>query len=146
MSKSIISTETKRYQDLDTGEIIEATEIIKKVGRQDFMITYLSAIINFIEVLGNKKMQVAKYILRNMEKSNNTLIITTRELAAKSNVGHNTVLETLKILEEAEIIKRRTGSMMINSKLIHRGSERKEKTLITRFQEFDGNFSEDEDY
>lgn len=135
---AVLSAGIKRYQDLDTGEIIEATEIVKKVGRQGFMITYLSAIINLIEVLGNKKMQVVKYILNNMEKSNNTLIITTRELATKSKVGENTVIDTLKLLDEAGIIKRRTGAIMVNSNLIHRGNENKEQTLVARFQEFDG--------
>lgn len=75
------------------------------------MITYLSAIINLIDSLGNKKMEVVKYILKNMEKSNNTLIITTGELAEKSGVSKPMVIETLKILEYAGIIKRRTGAI-----------------------------------
>ena len=126
-----------RWQNLDTGEIVEASEITKKIGRQGFMITYLSAIINLIEALGTKKMQVVKYILTNMEKSSNVLVITTRELATKSKVSLNTVIETLKILENANIIRRRTGAIMVNSDLVHRGNENKEKVLIARFQEFD---------
>jgi len=133
---AVLSTTIRRYKDLETGEIIEATEIVKKVGRRDFMITYLSAIINLIEVLGNKKMQVVKYILKNMEPANNTLIATTRELAKKCNVSENTVIDTLKILEKADIIKRRTGAIMINASLVHRGSEGKEKALLARFREF----------
>lgn len=132
----VIHQGLKRYQDLDTGEIIEASEVIKKVERNGFMITYLSAIINLIDSLGNKKMQVVKYILKNMEKSNNTLIITSRELAEKSGTSLQTVTETLKTLEDAGIIKRRTGAIMIHSDLIHRGSSNKEKALLTRFEEF----------
>lgn len=133
---TVLHSGLSRWQNLDTGEILEATEVIKKVGRTGFMITYLSAIINLIETLGNKKMQVVKYILANMEKSNNTIIITTRELADKSNTSIQTVTETLKILEKANIIKRRTGAIMVHSDLVHRGSGEKEKALITRFQEF----------
>ncbi len=81
-------------------------------------------------------MEVVKYILKNMEKSNNTLIITTRELAEKSGVSKPIVIETLKILEDAGIIKRRTGAIMIHSDLIHRGSSEKEKALLTRFEQF----------
>lgn len=125
-----------RWKNLDTGEVIETAEITKKVGRNGFMITYLSSIINLIESLGNKKMQVVKYILANMEKSNNSLIITTRELSEKSGVGYNTVVETLKILEKANIIKRKTGALMVNSDLVHKGNENKEKMLLARFQEF----------
>jgi len=122
----------KRYKNLKTGEVIEATEITKKVDQGDFPIIHLSAILDLAEALGDKKIQVAKYILENMEKANNTLIITTRELAAKSNVGMKTVLETLKILEESEIIKRRTGSIKINSDFM--GVE-EETALIIRFYE-----------
>lgn len=132
----VIHKGLKRYQDLDTGEVIEATEVIKKVERNGFMITYLSAIINLIDSLGNKKMQVVKYILNHMEKSNNTLIITSRELSEKTKVSLQTVTDTLKILEDAGIIKRRTGAIMIHSDLIHRGSAKKEKLLLTRFEEF----------
>ena len=132
----IIHKGIERWQNLETGEIIEATEVIKKVERNGFMITYLSAIINLIDSLGNKKMQVVKYILKNMEKSNNTLIITTQELAEKSGVSKPIVIETLKTLEDAGIIKRRTGAIMIHSDLVHKGSANKEKALLTRFQEF----------
>lgn len=132
----IIHKGIERWQNLETGEIIEATEVIKKVERNGFMITYLSAIINLIDSLGNKKMQVVKYILKNMEKSNNTLIITTQELAEKSGVSKPIVIETLKTLEDAGIIKRRTGAIMIHSDLVHKGSANKEKALLTRFEEF----------
>lgn len=135
-NNKIIHKGIERWQNLETGEIIEATEVIKKIERNGFMITYLSAIINLIDSLGNKKMQVVKYILKNMEKSNNTLIITSRELAEKSNTSLQTVTETLKTLEEAGIIKRRTGAIMIHSDLIHKGSANKEKALLTRFKEF----------
>ena len=132
----IIHKGIDHWQNLKTGEIIEATEVIKKVERNGFMITYLSAIINLIDSLGNKKMKVVKYILKNMEKSNNTLIITTQELAQKSEVSKPIVIETLKTLENAGIIKRRTGAIMIHSNLIHRGTASKEKALLTRFEEF----------
>ena len=56
-------------------------------------------------------MEVVKYILKNMEKSNDTLIITTGELAEKSWVSKPMVIETLKILEYVGIIKRRTGAI-----------------------------------
>lgn len=135
-SNKIIHKGIEKWQNLETGEIIEATEVIKKVERNGFMITYLSAIINLIDNLGNKKMQVVKYILKNMEKSNNTLIITTSELSEKSNVSKPIVIETLKILEDAGIIKRRVGAIMIHSDLIHRGSSEKEKALLTRFEQF----------
>ncbi|NFS62877.1 hypothetical protein FDF00_18600, partial [Clostridium botulinum] len=120
-----------------TGETIKANQIIKKTDRNGFMITYLSAIINLIETLGNRKMQVVKYILENMDKSTNTLILTNRELAKKANVSLDTVSKTLTILKKAKIVTSRTGAIMINPELVHRGNVSKEQYLLTRFQEFD---------
>lgn len=120
-----------------TGEVITANQIIKKTNRNGFMITYLSAIINLIESLGNRKMQVVKYILDNMDKSTNTLIITNRELAKKSNVSLDTVSKTLVILKKAKIITTRTGVIMISPELVHKGNNSKEQYLLTKFQEFD---------
>jgi len=137
VENEVIYNGKSRWQNLETGEIIETDEVIKKTPRNGFMITYLSAIIQLIDSLGNKKMQVVKYILANMDKSTNTLIITTPELAKKANVSRQTVSDTLKTLEEAQIITRRTGAIMIHPNLIHRGSDSKEKYLLARFRDFD---------
>ena len=65
-----------------TGEIRTVDEFERNTGRTEkFMITYLAEIISLIDNLGNQKMKVVKYLLANMDKSNNTLITTTTELA-----------------------------------------------------------------
>ena len=86
----------------ETGEVREIDAFEREVGRKEaFMITYLGEIINMIETLGNKKMQVVKYILQNMCKTNNTRIITTRDLAERCDVSLQTATVTLKLLETA---------------------------------------------
>lgn len=120
-----------------TGEIRTVDEFERNTGRTEkFMITYLAEIISLIDKLGNQKMKVVKYILANMDKSNNTLITTTRELAKNSKVGFNTVIETLKILDTAGIIQRRTGSIMINPRLVNNKRASGEATMMVRYSEF----------
>lgn len=120
-----------------TGETRVVDEFEKTVGRKErFMITYLAEIIELIETLGNKKMQVVKYILSNMDKNTNTLISTTRELATNSGVSHNTVLDTLKQLEEANIIHRRTGVIMVSPKLMNNKKASGEATMMIKYKEF----------
>src|SRR5699024_5924972 len=96
----VIYNGSSRWKKLDTDEIIEANYVIKNTSRNGFIITYLTTIIQLIDNLCNRKMQVVKYILENMEKSTNTLIITTTELAKKSKVSRQTVSDTLKILND----------------------------------------------
>lgn len=123
-----------------TGEIREVDAFERETGRKEsFMITYLGEIINMIETLGNKKMQVVKYILANMCKTNNTLIITTRELAEKCNVSLQTATDTLKLLENANIIERRTGAIMVSPKLMNNWRGGKEATMMIKYHEFGGN-------
>ncbi|WP_191991677.1 replication/maintenance protein RepL, partial [Staphylococcus aureus] len=48
---------------------------------------------------------------------------------------------TLKILEEGNIIKRRTGALMLNPELLMRGDDQKQKYLLLEF----GNFEQEAD-
>lgn len=119
-----------------TGETIEADQIIKKVPRNGFEITYLAYFIDLFDKLGGKKYVVFKYILSN-KSADNTLIITHRELAKKCDVSINTVTETLKLLRDAELITQRTGAIMLHPQLAHRGSDKKEAYLLQKFVGFD---------
>ncbi|WP_144508830.1 replication/maintenance protein RepL [Bacillus mycoides] len=108
----IIYHDKNRWKNLNTNEIIETDEVIKSM--------YLTAIVQLIDSLGNKKMQVVKYILENMDKSTNILFITTRELTKKSKISRQTVIHTLKTLEQAQIITRKTEAIIIYPSLVPR--------------------------
>ena len=69
-----------------TGEPIIADEVVKKVNRNGFEITYLTYLIDLFDKLGGKKYTVFKYILAH-KSAENTLIITTRELAEKTSTS-----------------------------------------------------------
>ncbi|MCC3380465.1 replication/maintenance protein RepL [Paenibacillus farraposensis] len=130
-SKSpILIKDKSKWQNLSTGEIIEATEIIERTPKKAAI---FSAIMKLVVSSGNKKMKVVNYILENMEKSTCVLITTTRELAEKSGVSYQTVIDTLKILEYYNVIERKTGVIMVNCDLIRDNDEHNEKYLLVRF-------------
>ena len=133
---TILKSGVDTWRNLRTGEEVDVSEILKPVGRQGFVIAYLSTIIEMIETLGNKKMTVVKQILKDMDSSTNTYLTTTRELASKTGVSTKTVTETLKLLEDAQIISRRLGAIMVSPNLLHKGREAKERALLTRFYNF----------
>lgn len=129
---------TTTWVNQETGEVRTVDEFERPVGRTEpFMITYLAEIINLIETLGNKKMQIVKYILNNMEKSTNTLLTTTRLLAQETDTSQKTVVETLRMLENAEIIKRRTGAIMLSPKLMNNKKALGEATMMVKYERFD---------
>ncbi|MFU0831316.1 replication/maintenance protein RepL, partial [Staphylococcus warneri] len=73
---------------------------------------------------------------------NNTMIATVREIAEGTNTSTKTVNTTLKILEEGNIIKRRTGALMLNPELLMRGDDHKQKYLLLEFGSFEQEASE----
>lgn len=139
--KEIIQLKSQEYYQQvnpDTGESIGDVRcvdvILKEIPRTGFAITYLASIINMIESIGNKKMQVVKYILQNMD-SNNKLSETVREIAKGSNCSLQTVQETLSLLEKCGVIARKTGTVMLSPKLVHKGNAARERFLMTKFIE-----------
>lgn len=138
----LIPTDSSDYSGGDfwvntrTGEKVRARLSVTKTGRNDFEITYLIYLLDLFDKLGGKKYQVLKYILNN-RSYDNTLMITTRELAEKAGVSRSVVHEALKMLKEAGLIKTRIGGIMINAKLMNRGTAEKEAWLMHKFEIFD---------
>lgn len=120
------------------GDVITADVVVKEVPRVGFAITYLANVIQMIETIGNKKMQVVKYILQKMD-SNNKLSETVREIAAGSGCSLQTVQETLKLLENCGIVARKTGTVMLSPRIAHKGNAKREKYLMTKFVEIKEN-------
>ena len=134
---SVLYKGTRSLQDTKTGEIIEVDFLLKDIknSRSDFEITYLNNLFNLFDTLGGKKYAVIKYLIENRNNINQ-LEITIRELAKKINVNKETVVETLALLRKANIINTKTGLIMINPKLINKGSATNERYLLQKFTSF----------
>ena len=122
-----------------TGEVKEVDEFQKDVNpnaRHGFMITYLSEVISLIDKLGNQKMKVVKFILEHMDKRSNVLIMTVKEITKKSGIGYNTVIDTLRILDNAGIIQRRTGAIMLSPKLMNNRTGGGEASMMITYRQW----------
>lgn len=140
-SKPIVRIEQEEYYvqvDSDgtplTGEVKRVDVVVKEIPRTGFAITYLSTIIQMLDAIGNKKLKVVKYILQNMD-SNNKLSETVNEISTNCEVSRPVVIETLKILEDAGVVARKTGTVMLSPKLVHKGSVQRERYLMAKFKE-----------
>src|SRR5699024_5847021 len=103
---------------------------------------YIVQLVSMLDAIGGKKLKVVNYILDNIHLSNNTLIATIREIAQETNTSLQTVTTTLKVLEEGNIIKRRTGAIMLNQELLMREDKNKQKYLLNDFRKFDKQIDE----
>lgn len=123
------------YEPKEGETVIESDNIIRKTPRNGFEITYLTYFFDLFDKLGGKKYTVLKYILKN-KNSENQLIITVRELADACKVSTKTVVDTLTLLRDANLIETRTGAIMLNPRLAHRGKDQRERYLLQKFVAF----------
>lgn len=149
MSKSIVQIKDAEYWlrvdeegNVVDNEVKRVDVVIKEIPRTGFAITYLATIINMIDAIGNRKMKVVKYILSNMD-SNNKLSETVREIAAGAGVSLQTANETLKLLEDIGVVARKTGTVMLSPKLVHKGNAQRERMLLTKFRAISGENEKD---
>lgn len=117
------------------GEPVVADASVTKCDRNGFEITYLAYLFDVFDQLGGQKYKVFKYIMEH-KSSDNTLIISQRELADKCGVGTQCVNSALKLLKEKGLIATRTGAIMVLPKIAHRGKAGREQFLMHKFEEF----------
>jgi len=128
---------SQRLIDEESGEVIEVDKLYRKQTSGNFHKAYIIQLISMMDMIGGQKFKVVNYILDNIHWSNNTLMGTTREIAKATNTSLQTVTITLKTLEEGNIIKRRTGALMLNPELLMRGDDQKQKYLLLEFGQFE---------
>ena len=133
---------TQRLIDEQSGEVIEVDKLYRKQTSGNFHKAYLIQLISMMDMIGNTKFKVVNYILDNIHWSNNTLIATVKEMIKATGTSKQTVITTLKALEEGNIIKRRTGALMLNPELLMRGDDHKQKYLLLEFGSFEQEASE----
>jgi DNA-binding transcriptional ArsR family regulator len=126
----------KTYIDQETGE----SQIFNVVDIEDvdadFDKIWLAHILSAIEEIGNAKIKILNYILENREKANNSLIITTRELAEATDTSLDTVSKTLRALEKNDIIKRKIGSIMLCPNAIFKGKHKNRMNILYQYRHF----------
>lgn len=126
---------TKQYIDAETGEVINCQ--VAEIEERDANFTkfWLGNILAAVEEVSNAKMQLIWYLLRNMDYYNNTLLKTVQEIVDDSGISKQTVIETLKILEKYDIIRRKTGVVLLNPDVMFKGGTGKRRAVLLRYIE-----------
>ena len=111
--------EYRSYTDNQTGEVHEVP-VMNHYGRgnKDFDMIFYGHLLEILNDLGNKRIQVLQYIIKKREKANNTFIGTVRDIAKDLNISFPTVQATLVLLEDKGVIKRKTGVIYIDADLV----------------------------
>lgn len=138
-TQTLLGSQRKRLQDLDTGEVMEVDQITKRaLGQKQFWKIYL---MDFLQVLGGfeyKQLDVLIYILEHTEASNNTFVGTYRKIAEKVGVSYDTVSRTITLLVGKGFLKKvQTGVYQVSASIMMKGSEHKKQLLLNYYDDQD---------
>lgn len=88
-------------------------------------------------VISGAKPKIVNYLIENINLSDNVVSSTIQEIADHTGISTKTVAQTLQKLEDANIIRRRVGVIMINPFILYRGSIPKQDELVEKFNSFE---------
>ena len=126
---------TQDYINQTTGEIVTCTVIEKEVYNDfNFHKIWLNDLMNVLDLIGGKKLEILKYLLNKMNNVDNTIIARYDDIIKDLKVSRQTVSNTLKILREANFIKKiANGVYMVNPDIIVKGRGSKKDALLIKY-------------
>ena len=135
--KTTVGAETLYRINKETGEYEEVPcQVVEREIHKDsnFMKIWLGHIMTALNEVGNKKLEVVKFILENMDKRTNLLVMTQKEMAEKIGVSSRTVNRAIKALEKANFLRAKTGAYYINPDVIFRGGHSQRMNVLTTYR------------
>ena len=120
-----------------TGEIIEAQTLKKEVkGDVDvgFHKLWIGHILETIDEVGNAKVKVLFWLMRNMDNGN-MVKATVRQIAERSAVGEATVKRLMAALRKADVVRLEYGGRWIlNPAVTFKGGHNRRMNVLIRYQ------------
>ncbi|MBD5118897.1 MAG: replication protein [Clostridiales bacterium] len=128
---------TRRLRDEETGEVVEAVQIIKQVHDQrQFWKLYLKDFLSALGSCENKQLKVLIYILKNTHPSNNMFIGTFAKISKECEVSMDTVQRAVKKFKAVGLLaKMQNGVYFVNPDIMMKGSDGKKHLLVQYYDE-----------
>lgn len=128
---------SRRLIDADSGEIIETQVVERSVAAGDsgFHKVWLGHILEIVEEVGNAKMTVLVWLLKQAD-SQNQVMASIREIAAGSGVGTATVERLMSALVRTNVITRpkRYGPWRLNPEVVFQGDHNKRMNVLIKYR------------
>lgn len=125
----------QRYQNLDTGEIVDTQVVEKTVGDVGFHKVWLAEILDLVDEVGNAKMNVLMWLLANAD-AQNRIVASWVEIAAGAGVSRATVGALMGKLKAADILSEvKRGVWRLNPSVIFKGDHNKRMAVLIRYRD-----------
>ena len=136
-SKKVKYAGTEEWINKETGEVQEFE--VTNIEERDFNFTkvFMQNFLLDLEALGNKKLKVAIYICEHIDRDG-YFHGTIKQICDALHYSKETVNQTLKILIEADFMKRISpGAYIINANHLFKGSHKHRMNVLKRYREVD---------
>lgn len=113
---------TQQFINVATGEIEDFQ--VTSIEERDFNFhkVWMRNFINTLDVVGNQKTKLCFWIIDNLNKENQ-LCMTYRQIAEKTNISLETVRITMKLLLEADFLRKvNMGCYVVNPDVVYKGT------------------------
>lgn len=144
MNRFFVEIDATKFQRDGEVAIIDAPKswellfdsIIEKPPKGNFSISRQDQLADFVRVVGGAHGKLAEYLIRQKD-GRNAIISTNRELASATGVSLAAANTLLQRLRAADCIRCRTGALMVNPGISHRGDRQREGFLMKLYQDFE---------
>ena len=125
----------EQYINKATGEVADFQVIDIAEKDANFHKFWLFNVINSLDLIGNKKMKFAFWLIENMDSSNK-ISWTMRQMAEKSGVSLDTVRITMRALMDSNfLVKQNIANYQINPEAIFKGGKDKRLRILLDYHE-----------
>lgn len=135
--------------DPKTGEIIKVPRMEVRSVDFNFNKIWLGHLLDAMEVIGNKKIQIMSWLLENRNEKDNHIYATHRMIAEETKSSLPTVTETLSLMQSQNVlVKLRNGVYQLNPDLVFIGENEDRMDIMmsykkTKTYDESGNLIED---
>ena len=120
-----------------TGEKVTMGILKKEIDTLDkkgWRRVVMSDLMEVVEKIGNKKIEVLGYLIDNMD-GKNQINVTIAKIAKDTKISNKTIIETLKTLKEANLLRKFGGVYVLNVNLISAyGNSKKNQYLAIQYE------------
>lgn len=120
-----------------TGEIIEAQTLTKEVKSDvdvGFEKLWIAHILEAVDEVGNAKMKVLFWLIRNKDRGN-MVRATLDDIAAKTGSSRSTVARLMASLRKANVVRLEYGGRwMLNPAVVFKGAHSRRMNVLVRYK------------
>lgn len=138
---------TKTLVDPETGERFEVGHMAVTEADANFSKIWVANILMAIEEFSSASMELLFWLVKKTEETRgtNTIVMTIREIADETNKSTQTVHRVLKILERNDVIRRKTGVVIVNPEVVYKGTHQGRMNVLMSYKSVENPPLEEED-